>query len=201
MRRKRIALLSRRPDLTAEQFDVHWRTTHVPFITALPGIEAYVQNPVLESWSSDGVDAGVDGIVEVWFDDGGLDSPAGHTSAAQQDDEVKFIGSLTAFTVGAREHYDAEQKVWVLHRDPAVVDGLAKQIALPPGIRVTTVHPDPDTTLMIRPRLAREQSPTSALLLHEPSGTHAAEVFGTAVAAVAAEPGFRVLRSAARRIK
>lgn len=201
MQRKRIALLRRRPDITAAAFDAHWRTTHVPFITALPGIEAYVQNPVLDSWSSDGTDAGVDGIVEVWFDDGGLDSPAGHTSAAQQDDEVTFIGSLTAFTVGAREHYDAGQKVWVLHRDPAAIDGFAKRIVLPPGVRVTTVHPDADTSLMIRPRLAREESPASALLLHEPSGAHAAEVFGAVVAAVAAEPGFRVLRTAARRIK
>lgn len=69
----RIGLLTRRPDLTPDAFDTHWRERHGPLAARLPGLRRYVQNRVVDAsqlaidhargdWS-------IDGFSQLWFDD------------------------------------------------------------------------------------------------------------------------------------
>ncbi len=68
---KRITYLTRRPDLTPAQFRGHWSTIHADIARDLPGVVAYRQNHVVHY--EEDVDArlfDVDGIVELWFENG-----------------------------------------------------------------------------------------------------------------------------------
>lgn len=69
----RMGLLTRRSDLTSEQFRHHWLTVHGPLAARMPGLCAYHQNHVVDSaqlgityargaWN-------LDGFSELWFDD------------------------------------------------------------------------------------------------------------------------------------
>lgn len=62
---KSIVMLRRRPDLTHEEFDRHWREVHAPLVLQLPGIRRYVQNRPIEV----GGEPPHDGVSEVWFED------------------------------------------------------------------------------------------------------------------------------------
>lgn len=62
---KSIVMLRRRPDLTHEEFDRHWRQVHAPLVLQLPGICRYVQNRPVDV----GGEPPHDGVSEVWFDD------------------------------------------------------------------------------------------------------------------------------------
>ncbi|MBN8945126.1 MAG: EthD family reductase [Rhizobiales bacterium] len=69
----RMGLLTRRPDLSEDQFRRHWREVHGPLAADLPGLRAYQQNHIVDrrqlaidhargTWA-------IDGISELWFDD------------------------------------------------------------------------------------------------------------------------------------
>lgn len=71
---KRMALLRRRPEVSAEQFAREWLATHAALVREMPGVRGHRQNLVLARQAPKGtpVDhAGmpVDGIAELWFDD------------------------------------------------------------------------------------------------------------------------------------
>ena len=40
---KTVTLLTRRADLTAEEFHRHWKRVHAPLVLAMPGVRRYVQ--------------------------------------------------------------------------------------------------------------------------------------------------------------
>ena len=44
---KVITLLKRRPDLSVEAFQEHWRTRQGPLLAKLPGLRRYVQSHAL----------------------------------------------------------------------------------------------------------------------------------------------------------
>jgi len=198
MLRKRIAMLERRRDLSLREFDTHWRTGHAEFITELPGLKEYVQNSVIARWEV-GEPGGVDGIVEVWFDDGAVTSPDQHTSLAQQDDEVTFIRTLTAFTVTDRRSYDADEKIWIL--SPTLFDGIVGMVWPPNAIIFT---PEPEAVLMERPRLQKESAPPRMVVILPVDDTNSKSVFDVAVAAFTengAPEGLRVVHTRTRRIR
>ncbi|MCK6211619.1 EthD family reductase [Georgenia sp. EYE_87] len=200
MLRKRVALLQRRSDLSFAEFDEHWAVPHAAIIADLPGLDEYVQNSVRSFWTNGEPERTVDGIVEVWFDDGVVASPQAHTSAAQQDDEVRFIRTLTAFTVTNRQSYDAEAKVWVLSPEPFDLASLAGSVAVEPMV----AQPDADAVLMERPRLRREAAAPACIAVFPTGEDGAEDLFEAVVDGFAVGPapsGVRVVRTASRRVR
>ena len=57
-----MILLTRRADMTHEEFAHWWRTDHAPLAVQLPGVREIRFNEVLDG-------DGVDGVTELWFDD------------------------------------------------------------------------------------------------------------------------------------
>ncbi len=60
---KLIVFLTKRADLTRDEFRRYWREVHGPLGAMMPGVRKYVQNHT----TSDG--APFDGVAEMWFDD------------------------------------------------------------------------------------------------------------------------------------
>jgi len=113
---KRITYLTKRSDLSAEQFSAHWSTSHAAIAVNLPGIESYRQNHVVGGGSSV---YNVDGIVELWFANdevvtAGIDSEVADLLV---EDEPRFLSGLVGGAVdsGAPTQY-WPTKVWVLAR-------------------------------------------------------------------------------------
>lgn len=59
---KAMILLTRRSDMTHDQFAHWWLVEHAPLARQLPGIREIRFNEVTEG-------EGVDGVAELWFDD------------------------------------------------------------------------------------------------------------------------------------
>lgn len=65
---KLVACLKRKPGLSIDDFQRHWRTRHAEIVVRQAGLRRYVQNHV----TLDGYGAGdppFDGVAEAWFDD------------------------------------------------------------------------------------------------------------------------------------
>ena len=60
---KLIVLLTKRGDLSREEFRRYWREVHGPLGSKMPGVRKYIQNHA----TADG--APFDGVAEMWFDD------------------------------------------------------------------------------------------------------------------------------------
>jgi uncharacterized protein (TIGR02118 family) len=61
---KSIIALTRRDDMTHDEFVHWWLQEHVPLASGLPGVRKVILNVV-----DDGYDeAGIDGVSELWFD-------------------------------------------------------------------------------------------------------------------------------------
>ncbi|MBF9197332.1 EthD domain-containing protein [Microvirga terrestris] len=88
-----MGLLTRRPDVSQDEFRRHWREVHGPLVARLPSLQSYHQNHVVDdrqlaidhargSWS-------IDGISELWFD---------------SDDDMKTALSSDEYKEVARDH-------------------------------------------------------------------------------------------------
>lgn len=80
---KAMILLTRRADMTHEEFVRWWLDEHVPLASGLPNVRRVVLNVVDEGYD----DAGIDGISELWFDsradfDAAYASEVGQATAA-----------------------------------------------------------------------------------------------------------------------
>jgi uncharacterized protein (TIGR02118 family) len=101
---KSISLLTRKPELTHEQFVKHWLEIHAPLAHAVPGLKRYVQSHILEEFRRADIPTSavqVDGIAELWFEDRAsmeraLASPQ---MAALHADGALFIGANKTFVV------------------------------------------------------------------------------------------------------
>lgn len=60
---KLIVFLTKRDDLTNDEFRRYWRDVHGPLGAKMPGVRKYIQNHA----TADG--APFDGVAEMWFDD------------------------------------------------------------------------------------------------------------------------------------
>ncbi|MBB3386182.1 MULTISPECIES: EthD domain-containing protein [unclassified Rhizobium] len=104
---KRMSLLKRRSGITAEEFQDQWFNHHTPLVKRLPGLLGYRQNLVID-WQADRFsdatisDAiGLDGIVELWFEDEAsiehaFQSAQGRTAMMHAKE---FIGEISTFVV------------------------------------------------------------------------------------------------------
>jgi len=61
---KAMIMLTRRADMSHEEFVSWWLDEHVPLASGLPGVRKVVLNVVDEGYD----EAGFDGVSELWFD-------------------------------------------------------------------------------------------------------------------------------------
>jgi len=101
---KSIGLLRRTPGTTREQFLDHWVNIHAPMSAGIPDLRRYVLNvivaePVRADLPSMGLEGGVDGIAELWFDDQAAYARFRASDAAKTwlADGATFIGSVQSF--------------------------------------------------------------------------------------------------------
>ena len=95
---KTVTLLTRREDLTSEQFHRHWKDVHAPLVLAMPRVRRYVQCRPLEV---PGREAPCDGIAEVWYDtvEDFLATAESPEYARLLADEKNFMGASTRASV------------------------------------------------------------------------------------------------------
>src|SRR5205085_1781121 len=101
---KSISLLTRKPELTHEQFVKHWLEIHAPLAYAVPGVRRYVQNHILGERTRPDIvttEVAVDGVAELWYDDRAAMDRANASSEAKRlhDDGALFIGGIKTFIV------------------------------------------------------------------------------------------------------
>lgn len=120
---KRVALLTRKPGMTKEQFFQHWNEIHGPLIAEHPTVLRYVQNNVLHKERfvdrnpdpENPLPAGyngpdVDGVVELWFENRERmeELYASPHAAKMQADGLLHLGQITTFVVDERIVVDRE---------------------------------------------------------------------------------------------
>jgi uncharacterized protein (TIGR02118 family) len=67
---KAVYMVSRRPGLTVDEFQEHWRGEHGRLVAQVPGLRRYVQNhAVLAAYGLANRPMTHDGFSELWFDD------------------------------------------------------------------------------------------------------------------------------------
>ena len=101
---RNFTLLTKREDLTLEEFRRHWREVHAPIARRLPGLRAYTQHHVVDTGARDDFPAPpatVDGIVELVFDsveemDAALAGPVGRELV---DDARNFMSQMRKYVV------------------------------------------------------------------------------------------------------
>ena len=80
---KLIYCISKKPELSVEEFQSYWCNTHAPIAGAIPGLRRYVQSHVVPATYAGDRAPGFDGAAELWFDD--MDA----LRAAMQSPEVR----------------------------------------------------------------------------------------------------------------
>ena len=105
---KSVSLLTRKPELTHEQFVRHWLDIHAPLAHAVPGIRRYVQSHILEERTRPDIpstDVEVDGVAELWYDDREA------MARAMATPEAKALHADGALFIGRIKSYVTEEKV------------------------------------------------------------------------------------------
>ena len=65
---KSVVFLNRKPGLTIDEFQHHWREVHAPLTALLPGLRRYVQSQTRRSAYAGGRAPAYDGVALAWFD-------------------------------------------------------------------------------------------------------------------------------------
>ncbi len=99
---KSLSLLTRRPELTHEQFVKHWLEIHAPLALKVPGVRRYVQTHIIGERTRPDIpttEVDVDGVAELWFDDleAMARSNATPEAKALHADGALFIGHIKSF--------------------------------------------------------------------------------------------------------
>jgi uncharacterized protein (TIGR02118 family) len=104
---KTIALLYKKPGLSDEEFNRHWKEKHGPLVARIgPGVRKYVQNHLVKI---PGVKYEGDGFAEVWHDDleaykRYLDWRQSEKAKELLDDEDKFLDRTRTVRYAVEEH-------------------------------------------------------------------------------------------------
>ena len=101
---KTIGLLTRKDELTHEQFVVHWQEVHAPLALAVPGLRRYGQSHIVAERTRPDIpatDVDIDGIAELWYDGREAMERAHATPEARRlfADGALFIGRIKSFIV------------------------------------------------------------------------------------------------------
>jgi uncharacterized protein (TIGR02118 family) len=101
---KSISLLTRKPELTHEQFVKHRLEIHAPLALAVPELKRYVQSHIQGERTRPDIpttQVDVDGIAELWYDDRAAMERAVASPEAKRlhADGALFIGRIKTFIV------------------------------------------------------------------------------------------------------
>ncbi len=102
---KIVIFFKRKPGMTVEAFQEHWRTIHADIICKLPGIRRYVQNATLPSGYRKGEPV-FDAVAESYFDDTQAMKALAHAPeyAKVLADEPNFIDRASMASIITDEH-------------------------------------------------------------------------------------------------
>ena len=78
---KAIEFFTRRPDLSVESFQQHWRNTQTTLATQVPGIRRYVISATRASAYAGGRAPAYDGVALMWFESADTLKAAGGSAA------------------------------------------------------------------------------------------------------------------------
>src|SRR5262245_48108852 len=95
---KMIICLRRRPDLTPEAFQKHWRDIHAPLVAKHAttfGIKRYAQAYAFDTAPAGGRPEGVDGVGEVWIES--VEAFRAAAATPQGAVAVRELGETDAF--------------------------------------------------------------------------------------------------------
>lgn len=100
---KTVSLLTRKPEISHEEFVRHWVEVHAPLAHGIPGLRRYVLSVIAEEAPArhdipmQAMD--VDGIAELWYDDVAAWRHAATTPEAKRlhADGATFIGRIKTF--------------------------------------------------------------------------------------------------------
>lgn len=98
---KIVAVVTKREDISREEFLHEWNERHPTFVAQLPGIRRYRQNPAIEhrkQWP-------FDGMAELWFDSVKdiATAYAGEEARALFEHEESFLADMQWFIAEERE--------------------------------------------------------------------------------------------------
>jgi uncharacterized protein (TIGR02118 family) len=101
---KRIILVTRRADLSGDEFRRYYTEKHAPIVARMPGLRRYIQNPTLPH--PDGTEQEISGIAEVWYDDeaafhAAMRSPE---AAAANESLSHFVDLSKTLVIAVSEH-------------------------------------------------------------------------------------------------
>lgn len=103
---KGVGFARRKPGMTVEAFQSHWRDVHGPLGAGVPSLRRYVQSHPRLSAYRRGQDPAWDGIAIIWFDDAAALRAA--TTTAQWDrvkaDEENFAAPGSGAFIATIEH-------------------------------------------------------------------------------------------------
>ncbi len=103
---KGVGFVRRKPGMTVEAFQKHWREVHGPLGAAVPGLRRYVQSHTRPSAYDRGREPAWDGVALIWFDDVAALRVA--TSTLEWNrvraDEVNFVAPDPVAFIVTTEH-------------------------------------------------------------------------------------------------
>lgn len=101
---KRIILVTRRSDLSGDEFRRYYTEVHAPIVARMPGLRRYVQNPTLPG--RDGQEQEISGIAEVWYDDEAAFEAAmkSKEAAAANESLARFVDLAKTRILKVSEH-------------------------------------------------------------------------------------------------
>lgn len=103
---KSVVFLNRKPGLSIDEFQHHWREVHAPMAALLPGLRRYVQSQTRRSAYAGGRAPAYDGVALAWFDS----AEAARRAATSNEyarvvaDTALFLTPSTAPAILTTEH-------------------------------------------------------------------------------------------------
>jgi uncharacterized protein (TIGR02118 family) len=90
---KLIYCISKKPEMSIEEFQRYWREVHAPIAAKIPGVRRYVQCHVVPETYGGRTAPGFDGAAELWWDSMDAMRAAMGTPEVQAalEDEKNFI--------------------------------------------------------------------------------------------------------------
>jgi uncharacterized protein (TIGR02118 family) len=103
---KGVSFLTRRPGLSIDEFQHHWREVHAPMAALLPGLRRYVQSQTRRSAYEGGRIPAYDGMALTWFDSREAALRAGSTDEFSRvlADASTFLAPGPVRAILTREH-------------------------------------------------------------------------------------------------
>jgi uncharacterized protein (TIGR02118 family) len=105
---KSLSLLTRKSELSQEEFRRIWESEHAPLVHAVPQVRRYVLSFVLEEPTRPDVPTqamNVDAVAELWYDD------VAALKAAAASREMKAVQANGALHLGAIKTFITEEVV------------------------------------------------------------------------------------------